>query len=441
MIRSVLALAICMLAAFAVAADRMAAPAGAEVYFIAPHDGAKVHGPVTVRFGLKGMGIAPAGVKFDNTGHHHLLVDTDISELNLDAPMPATDKILHFGKGQTETRSDAGTRQAHAAAGVRGLPAHLVRSAAALEENHHHRGLGILTMQRGDAGHGDARTILHVDMDAFYASVEEQDRPELKGKPLDRRRHRRARLWSPPPATRCAASACARPCRCARRCAAAPTPSCVAPRMARYQEVSAQVFEIFREFTPLVEGLSLDEAFLDVTASRQLLGDPEVDRRGNPAPHRQRDRAHGVGGNCTEQAAGEDRLGLEQARWHVPHRRRQSARDSGPVADSTNCSASGRRRCPRCMRRASVPSATRAPPAMRCCGAPSASTATPCAIAPAGIDDRPVVAGSRGEVDQRGGDIRRRYPCGGANCRQQIVQPCRPDRLAAAGSRTRRRHG
>jgi hypothetical protein len=49
------------------------------------------------------MGIAPAGVKFDNTGHHHLLVDTDSSELKLDAPLPATDKVVHFGKGQTET--------------------------------------------------------------------------------------------------------------------------------------------------------------------------------------------------------------------------------------------------------------------------------------------------------------------------------------------------
>ena len=101
--RLIVALAVSLMAAFAVAADRMAPPAGAEVYFIAPHDGATVHGPVTVRFGLKGMGIAPAGIKFDNTGHHHLLVDTDISEVNLDAPMPATDKILHFGKGQTET--------------------------------------------------------------------------------------------------------------------------------------------------------------------------------------------------------------------------------------------------------------------------------------------------------------------------------------------------
>jgi hypothetical protein len=79
------------------------APAGAEVYFIAPRDGQTIHGPVTVKFGLKGMGVAPAGIKFDNTGHHHLLVDTDLSEIKVDAPLPATDKIVHFGKGQTET--------------------------------------------------------------------------------------------------------------------------------------------------------------------------------------------------------------------------------------------------------------------------------------------------------------------------------------------------
>jgi hypothetical protein len=103
MSRLLLALGVCLVAATALAADRMAAPAGAEVYFIAPQNGAKVHSPVTIKFGLKGMGIAPAGIKFDNTGHHHLLVDTDVSELKLDAPMPATDKIVHFGKGQTET--------------------------------------------------------------------------------------------------------------------------------------------------------------------------------------------------------------------------------------------------------------------------------------------------------------------------------------------------
>ncbi len=103
MSRLVLALGACLLAAFALAADRIAAPAGAEVYFIAPQNGAKLHSPVTIKFGLKGMGIAPAGIKFDNTGHHHLLIDTDVSELKLDAPLPATDKIVHFGKGQTET--------------------------------------------------------------------------------------------------------------------------------------------------------------------------------------------------------------------------------------------------------------------------------------------------------------------------------------------------
>jgi hypothetical protein len=101
--RVFLVLGITLLAALAAAQDRTAPAANAEVYFISPSDGAVVQGPVTVRFGLKGMGVAPAGVKFDNTGHHHLLVDTDFTELKLDAPLPATDKILHFGKGQTET--------------------------------------------------------------------------------------------------------------------------------------------------------------------------------------------------------------------------------------------------------------------------------------------------------------------------------------------------
>jgi hypothetical protein len=101
--RLLLVSALSLLATLAVAQDRSAAPAGAEVYIISPSNGATVTGPVTVRFGLKGMGIAPAGVKFDNTGHHHLLIDTDLSEVKLDAPLPATDKIVHFGKGQTET--------------------------------------------------------------------------------------------------------------------------------------------------------------------------------------------------------------------------------------------------------------------------------------------------------------------------------------------------
>lgn len=87
--------------ALAFAQERTAAPAGAEAYIISPTDGATVKSPVIVRFGLKGMGIAPAGVKFENTGHHHLLIDTD-APADLGLPLPATDKIVHFGKGQTE---------------------------------------------------------------------------------------------------------------------------------------------------------------------------------------------------------------------------------------------------------------------------------------------------------------------------------------------------
>jgi hypothetical protein len=88
--------------AVALAQERTPAAPGAEVYIISPHDGASVHNPVRVQFGLKGMGIAPAGVKYDNTGHHHLLIDTE-PPADASAPLPATDKIVHFGKGQTET--------------------------------------------------------------------------------------------------------------------------------------------------------------------------------------------------------------------------------------------------------------------------------------------------------------------------------------------------
>ena len=82
------------------ALPRTAAPAGAMVYFISPENGARVTSPVTVRFGLRGMGVAPAGVTNPNTGHHHLLVDTDLTPDNL--PIPNDDKHRHFGAGQTE---------------------------------------------------------------------------------------------------------------------------------------------------------------------------------------------------------------------------------------------------------------------------------------------------------------------------------------------------
>src|ERR1700675_1645583 len=100
--RLFLALCVTLMAAFAVAQGRLPPAPNAEVYIIAPGDGATLHGPVTVRFGLTAMGIAPAGVKFDNTGHHHLLIDTELPA-DLSQPLPMSDSIRHFGKGQTET--------------------------------------------------------------------------------------------------------------------------------------------------------------------------------------------------------------------------------------------------------------------------------------------------------------------------------------------------
>ncbi|MFZ9125434.1 MAG: DNA polymerase IV [Steroidobacteraceae bacterium] len=117
------------------------------------------------------------------------------------------------------------------------------------------------------------RAILHVDMDAFYASVEAHDDPSLAGRPLlvggtggrgvvaaASYEARRYGIHSAMPMREAL-----------RRC---PQVVCVKPRMERYREVSQQVFAVFDGFTNQVEGLSLDEAFLDVTGSQQLLGPP-----------------------------------------------------------------------------------------------------------------------------------------------------------------------
>ncbi len=124
-----------------------------------------------------------------------------------------------------------------------------------------------------------ARAILHVDMDAFYASVEQRDDPRLRGKPVAVGGASRRGVV-------CAASYEARPfgvrsampmARAMRLC---PQLIVVPPDFTRYAQVSDQIFSIFQTFTPDVEGLSLDEAFLDVTRSQTLLG---------PAPQQARD--------------------------------------------------------------------------------------------------------------------------------------------------------
>lgn len=87
--------------AAAPAFTRTPAPEGAAAYIVSPAEGATVTSPVKVVFGLAGMGVAPASVQFENTGHHHLLIDTDLADPSM--PIPADEKHVHFGKGQTET--------------------------------------------------------------------------------------------------------------------------------------------------------------------------------------------------------------------------------------------------------------------------------------------------------------------------------------------------
>ena len=75
--------------------------ADSELYFIEPKDGATYTTEVSVKFGLKNFGVAPAGYNIPNTGHHHLIINADLPNLKL--PIPANENYMHFGLGQTET--------------------------------------------------------------------------------------------------------------------------------------------------------------------------------------------------------------------------------------------------------------------------------------------------------------------------------------------------
>ncbi|MEO1066054.1 MAG: DUF4399 domain-containing protein [Pseudomonadota bacterium] len=98
-------------------AGETASPEGAKQYFVNLKDGDTVSSPVTVVFGLKGMGVAPAGVEKEGTGHHHVLINRaplgegEDGKEEFSLPIPADDQHKHFGKGQTEVSLDlpAGT--------------------------------------------------------------------------------------------------------------------------------------------------------------------------------------------------------------------------------------------------------------------------------------------------------------------------------------------
>lgn len=97
-------IAVSTLVAFgtAVAAQdhRQASPAGAKVFFVEPADGATVASPLTVKFGISGMTLSPAGTPAEHAGHHHLLIDQKLEDPN--SPLPADDHYKHYGKGQSE---------------------------------------------------------------------------------------------------------------------------------------------------------------------------------------------------------------------------------------------------------------------------------------------------------------------------------------------------
>ena len=95
--------AVVSVVAASVAIAQTPSPTGASVYFINLKDGDTVTSPFKVQFGLTGMGIAPAGVEKEKTGHHHLLIDTTLSAEEMKGAIAADPQHVHFGGGQTET--------------------------------------------------------------------------------------------------------------------------------------------------------------------------------------------------------------------------------------------------------------------------------------------------------------------------------------------------
>ena len=147
---------------------------------------------------------------------------------------------------------------------------------------------------------GRVRKIIHIDMDAFYASVEQRDNPELRGKPVAvGGSEARGVVAAASYEARTFGVRSAMPSITAKR--KCPELIFVKPRFDVYKAVSLQIRNIFAEYTPIIEPLSLDEAYLDVTEN--LKGHPlsDLDRGGNPFTNPRRNRTHRVGRGVLQQ--------------------------------------------------------------------------------------------------------------------------------------------
>ena len=162
------------------------------------------------------------------------------------------------------------------------------------------------------------RKIIHIDMDAFYASVEQRDNPELRGKPVavGGSRERGVVAAASYEARKFGVHSAMPSVTAKRKC---PDLIFVKPRFDVYKAVSLQIREIFAEYTPIIEPLSLDEAYLDVTENLQGIATATRDRGDDPGEDPRRNRPHSLRGCLLQQVPRQARLGSPQARRPLRH--------------------------------------------------------------------------------------------------------------------------